>query len=252
MIPVEILPPGRLRPARELAFTLIELLVVIAIIGILASMLLPTLGAAKEKARKIVCVNNLKQVGLAGQLYADENDENYPRRAGPSGPQRQNWASLLQPIVQNLTVYKCPSDTNKPSTFGTGSIWPGDAAPRSYIINGWNDWLIVKYGITNWNAAVNVTRESEIKYPTETIFFGEKEANSGHWYMDYNNGDDYKELELGRHNRSIKDPTSASGGSNHAFTDGSVRYYRYGKAFDPINLWGVTDDWRTNGAAVFP
>mgnify|MGYP003331113519 CR=1 FL=1 len=34
-----------------------------------------------------------------------------------------------------------------------GSIWPGDSAPRSYIINGWNDWLIVKYGLTNWNAA---------------------------------------------------------------------------------------------------
>ena len=239
------------RSARELAFTLIELLVVIGIIGILASMLLPALGMAKEKARKIVCVGNLKQIGLAGQLYADENDENYPRRAG-AGPTRQNWSSLLLPILENPNIYKCPSDTNKPATFGSGSTFKGDAAPRSYIINGWNDWLIVKYGITNWNAAVNVTRESEIKYPTDTIFFGEKEASSGHWYMDYNMGDDFKELELGQHNRSIKDPTSNTGGSNHGFTDGSVRYHRYGKAFDPLNLWGVTDDWRTNGAAVFP
>jgi prepilin-type N-terminal cleavage/methylation domain-containing protein len=69
------LPPSR---GAARAFTLIELLVVTAVIAILAAILFPVFAAARDKARQAGCMSNLRQVGMAGAMYVQDNDESFP------------------------------------------------------------------------------------------------------------------------------------------------------------------------------
>jgi prepilin-type N-terminal cleavage/methylation domain-containing protein len=123
---------------RHAAFTLIELLVVMAIIAVLASLLLPALSRARESARTVVCLSNLRQLNLAWWMYAEDNHDwltpnNPANYGGPDGKNYPSWAlgdirygrpdgtnvdyligqGVLGPYLQAAGVFKCPSDRSR-------------------------------------------------------------------------------------------------------------------------------------------
>jgi prepilin-type N-terminal cleavage/methylation domain-containing protein len=232
-----------------LAFTLIELLVVIAIIAILAAMLLPALARAKETARRIGCLNNLRQLAIASHLYVDENQGTYPLRSGVD-----RWPDKFYiDYGKSIKLLLCPTDALNgqiPQT-GTGSNNVADASPRSYLINGWNDWVADNIGTASFPAvenyaAANGLKENSIVFSSDTVVLGEKLSDAGDYYMDlFENpqvgGNDASVAEQCRHDNlrasTLTGGQSGTGGSNYAMTDGSARFIKFPQAVKPIHLW---------------
>lgn len=234
-------------------FTLIELLVVIAIIAILAAMLLPALSRAKETGRRIACASNLRQLGLAGQLYAGDNQGFYPPRS-----RTERWPNRFYDNYGKSTkLLLCPTDlvqSKLPAT-ETGSNNVPDAVPRSYLINGWNDYFNDKLSPSDFAIYMagdypQGIKENAIVLPSDTVVLGEKYNTAGDFYMDLLEGagnDIAMVAEQSRHGgNALASSGTGAGGSNYSFADGSTRYLKCPKAFNPLNLWCISDANRSS------
>jgi prepilin-type processing-associated H-X9-DG protein len=213
-------------------FTRIELAVAVTMLAALGLFALPVLAGSRVLSDRVACFNNLRQIMRAALMFADENHDSFPPRSGP-----RFWPGRLLQYYGSTNLLTCPADGPTPKSLG---ITNADGAPRSYIMNGWGD-----YYSSRGLSPTNVMPLSAILEPAQTIVFGEKQADSGHFWMDYFQGDDFVELDQSRHFASK--PNGPDGASQYAFADGSVRLLKFGESLYPILLWAVEPEWRTNG-----
>ncbi len=208
-------------------FTLIELLVVIAIIAILAAILFPVFARARERARQTSCLSNVRQIGLATMMYAQDHGERLPR-AGywAEDGEMIHWHKQIMPYLRNEQILICPS------------------SPRRDSINHWNYGFVRQttgYGtstgsfehpdgttIPGQDAPVSI---AQVTNPSQTAFI----SDAQHWYTElafwYRSDSGFDEVGGawyfvdGRHNN----------GANLGFLDGHARWYPSTSPYGPQN-----------------
>ena len=214
------------RKAKSISFTLIELLVVIAIIAILAAMLMPALSKARAKARESTCRNNLKQIGMAFELYTNDNNDVYLLCANKQMKDDGNYAGFTvwqEDVWAWQLVWKCKYIPN------SALLFCGDAIELSG--RRWSSWAV---------NSVLKTPSDPTAY-SQAISYGYNAALGG-----YDGGGSYSANGMGNQYKKpakkseLHDPSKMIAAAEGKFTSAAPCYHGSAETLIPAhNGWGV-------------
>ena len=210
----------KLTSYRRGAFTLIELLVVIAIIAILAALLLPALGAAKARAKRVGCLSNLRQIAMGLRMYVDDDRDGY--LPGNSHTTLSNsWIYSLAPYVAKVdSVRICPADPHGLERLAHQGT--------SYLMNEYTSTPALDPFGQPLPGENDFRKLDRIPRPTETITVfetadaqgvstGQDHTHSRNWINGWNTV--LVDIQPDRHRTSSPNPDHTSGGANYLFAD---------------------------------
>ena len=259
---------------KKSAFTLVELLVVIAIMALLMSILLPALSRAREQAKLVFCLNNLKQLGLLFKMYTDDNDGLFPDdndtskvgwnyfqagegefAGGGADPEVKGLVSvpaqedrLFYRYCDTFDVFHCPADEGEDMPW-TGGYWKPsnfEAVGCSYRYNyyPWNNTVNTRSGLPADPCGIANKPETWVRHPSRYILLHEPPALRWNWA-----GGRYFIWHYARDATTLIDPKLARSPfiSNILFVDGHAGTFDFTNTFlKPVEGYYVcepTSDW---------
>jgi len=224
-------------------FTLIELLVVIAIIALLLGILLPSLNRARQQAKKIVCLSNMRQIGVALQAYLPDSEYRLPPSSCHVRDPNEHWLRILSAYTRETLLFRCPSDTTKDFVDWSKSLTEQkDRRFSSFAVNALLDPVHFRYGpqVNRYNNVNNIRRSSCCIWiseaPDTPAFLGADHIHPELWEgsVDYAK----KFVAWDRHKAT----------SNYLFADGHVENLMFEATYE----WPSTCYWYPESAPKWP